>query len=99
MTPPQPAVDEGELLVVALTRPAMVGGLTLESIGISCYFPGMAALMLRSLWPLLVIPVFLLISYLVCLKDVFLFSIALAAMHCKNCVNRRYWGCRSYAPR
>ncbi len=91
--------DEGESLVAAMTRPTMVGGLTLASLAMSLYFPGMAALITRSLWAAALIPVLLLISYLVCLKDVYLFDIMSAATHLKTCPNKRLWGCRRYAPR
>lgn len=92
-------LDEGDSLVAAMTRPTMVGGLTLASLAMSLYFPGMAALITRSLWAAAVIPVLLLISYLVCLKDVYLFDIMAAATHLKACPNKRYWRCRHYAPR
>jgi len=88
-----------ELLVVAMARPAMIGGFTMTSLGVSCYLPTFTALLTRSLWPLLLLPVFLLVSYLVCLKDVYLFDIANSATRLKPCRNKRYWGCRSYAPR
>ncbi|MBV6690312.1 VirB3 family type IV secretion system protein [Xanthomonas euvesicatoria pv. physalidis] len=91
--------DEGESLVAAMTRPTMMGGLTLASLAMSFYFPGMAALITRSLWAAALIPVLLLISYLVCLKDVYLFNIMSAATHLKTCPNKRFWGCRRYAPR
>lgn len=91
--------DDGDVLVVAMTRPTMIGGLTLTSIAMSLYFPGMLALIMRSLWAAGLVPVFLLISYLVCLKDVYLFNIAAAASHLKTCPNRRLWECRRYAPR
>lgn len=94
-----PYPDEGESLVTAMTRPTMLGGLTLASLGASFYFPGMAALITRSLWPATLIPVLLLISYLVCLKDVYLFDILLSATHLKTCPNQHVWGCRRYAPR
>lgn len=91
--------DEGESLVAAMTRPTMVGGLTLASLAMSFYFPGMAALITRSLWAAALIPVLLLTSYLVCLKDVYLFDIMSAATHLAACPNKRFWGCRRYAPR
>jgi len=91
--------DEGESLVAAMTRPTMVGGFTLASLVLSFYFPGMAALISRSIWAAALIPVFLLISYLVCLKDVYLFDIFGAATHLKACPNKSLWGCRRYAPR
>ncbi|RWA37001.1 VirB3 family type IV secretion system protein [Xylella fastidiosa] len=91
--------DEGELVVAAMTRPTMVGGLTLASLAMSFYLPGMAALITRSLWMMALIPVLLLISYLICLKDVYLFDIILASTHLKTCPNKRFWGCRRYAPR
>ncbi|CBJ36151.1 type IV secretory pathway, VirB3 protein (plasmid) [Ralstonia solanacearum CMR15] len=91
--------DEGESLVAAMTRPTMVGGLTLASLAMSFYFPGMAAMIARSVWPAIAIPFLLLGSYLVCLKDVYLFDILAAATHLKVCPNNRFWGCRRYAPR
>ncbi|MDY7549206.1 VirB3 family type IV secretion system protein [Glaciimonas sp. CA11.2] len=93
------AHDEGETLVIAMTRPSMLGGLTLTSIGISVFIPGMGAMVTRSIFFFGLIPVFLFISYLVCLKDVYLFGIVGAYSHVKACVNKRHWGCRSYAPR
>jgi len=99
LSPADPTLDEGESLVAAMTRPAMVGGFTLTSIALSIYFPGMAALITRSLWAAALIPAFLLASYLVCLKDVYLFDILSAATHLKACPNKKRWGCRRYAPR
>ncbi|MGZ5198284.1 MAG: VirB3 family type IV secretion system protein [Telluria sp.] len=95
----QQAEEDGEALVLAMTRPTMIGGFTLASLAMSFYFPGMAALIARSLWAALLVPVFLLASYLVCLKDVYLFDILAAATHLKTCPNKRFWGCRRYAPR
>ena len=91
--------DEGEPLVAAMTRPTTVGGFTLVSLAMSFYFPGMAAMISRSIWATALIPVFLLTSYLVCLKDVYLFDIFGAATHLKACPNKSLWGCRRYAPR
>jgi type IV secretion system protein VirB3 len=59
----------------------------------------MAALLCHSLQPLVLVPILLVASYLVCLKDVFLFDIAGAALRLKVCRNKRLWGCRRYAPR
>ena len=91
--------DEGEVVVLAMTRPSMLGGLTFSSIGMSFFIPGMAAMVTRSVYFFAGIPLCLLVSYLVCLKDVYLFGIAAAGTHLKLCVNKRFWGCRSYAPR
>ncbi|EKS72062.1 MULTISPECIES: VirB3 family type IV secretion system protein [Caballeronia] len=91
--------DEGEALVAAMTRPTMVGGLTLASLGMSFYIPSMAAMISRSVLPAMVIPFLLLASYLICLKDVYLFDILAAATHLKACPNKRFWRCRRYAPR
>lgn len=91
--------DEGEALVAAMTRPTMVGGLTLASLVLSFYIPGMAAMIARSVLPAMAVPFLLLGSYLVCLKDVYLFDILAAATHLKACPNRRIWRCRRYAPR
>jgi type IV secretion system protein VirB3 len=96
MTPSTNYVDDGEVLVAAMTKPVMLGGFTLMSIALSFYLPVMSALLARSLWVTLLIPVLLLASYLVCLKDVF--DIASAAMHLKVCRNKHVWGCRRYAP-
>lgn len=91
--------EEGEMLVVAMTRPTMIGGLTLNSIALSLYVPGMAMLLVRAAWPAVLVPVLLLASYLVCLKDVYLFDVGLAATHLKPGRNTPLWGCRRYAPR
>ena len=91
--------DEGEALVAAMTRPTMIGGLTLASLAMSFYIPGMAAMISRSVLPAMAIPFLLLASYLICLKDVYLFDILAAATHLKACPNKRFWRCRRYAPR
>lgn len=91
--------DEEETLVVAMTRPTMIGGFTLTSLVLSFYLPFMVAMLTRSVLAFLLVPVFLLISYLVCLKDVYLFDICAAASRLKICVNKRIWGVRRYAPR
>ncbi len=95
----KPFVDEGEMLVAAMTRPVMLGGFTLMSIALSLYFPMMTLLVTRSLWAVVLAPMLLLASYLVCLKDVYLFDIAFSAMHLKVCPNQYFWRCRRYAPR
>ena len=95
-----PAIhDEGEALTVAMTRPTMVGGFTLSSIGISVLLPLYLTFFSRSLWPLVSAPLLLSVCYLICLKDVYLFDVALAAMRLKSCANKHHWGCRCYAPR
>lgn len=91
--------DEGESLVLAMTRPTMVGGFTLSSLVLSFYIPFMLAMVTRSVFSFLLVPVLLLISYLVCLKDVYLFDICAAASRLKPCVNKRIWGVRRYGPR
>lgn len=91
--------DDSELLVVALTRPTMLGGLTMTSLGLSIYLPGVLTFVTKSVWGLLLLPILLLISYLVCLRDVYLFEVALAATRLRACRNKRLWGFRSYAPR
>jgi len=91
--------DEGELLVIAMTRPSMLSGLTLSSIAMSVYLPGMIAMITRSIYVFGLIPIFLLIAYIVCLKDVYLFSIFGSYLNLKSCINQRHWGYRSYAPR
>lgn len=90
---------ENEMLVIAMTRPSMLGGLTFSSIGMSVFIPGMAAMISRSLYLFALIPLLLFVSYLVCLKDVYLFGIFESYTHLRLCINKRYWGCRSYAPR
>jgi len=99
MSDRKPVQDEGELLVVAMARPAMVGGFTIASIGFSFFIPWFTSMLTRSIWPLVFIPVLIVASYMVCLKDVYLFDIATAATRLKPCANKRHWGCRSYAPR
>lgn len=92
-------INEGAPLVVAMTRPTMLGGFTLSSIALSLYVPAMMAMIVHAIWPLITVPCLLLVSYLVCLKDVYLFQIAAASMHLKSCPNKRVRGYRTYAPR
>lgn len=94
-----PSLDEGEPLVTSMTRPQMLGGMTLMSIGLSIYLPGMVALILKWPWALAGVPVLLLASYLICLEDVYLFDLFLATRRLRRCRNQRLWGCRRYAPR
>lgn len=91
--------DEEETLVVAMTRPTMISGFTLTSLVLSFYLPFMVAMLTRSVLAFLLVPILLVISYLVCLKDVYLFDICAAATRLKICVNKRIWGVRRYAPR
>lgn len=91
--------DGEEILVVAMTRPTMIGGFTLTSLVLSLYLPFMLAMLTRSALAFLLVPVLLMVSYLVCLKDVYLFDIAAAASHLKLCVNKHALGVRRYAPR
>lgn len=60
--------ENGESLVQTMTCPTMIGGFTLNSIVFSFYLPGMAAMVTRSVWVLGLIPLFLLLSYFVCLE-------------------------------
>lgn len=96
---PQENREEGELLVVAMTRPAMIGGLTLNSLVFSVFIPSMVALTFKSPWLFLGILPCLGISYVICLKDVYRFEIIMAGMHLSPCPNKKYWGCRRYAPK
>lgn len=99
MTKDEQFSDDGELLVTSMTRPSMIGGLTMSSIVLSLYLPGVIAMITNTLWAGLLVPVLFLICYLVCLKDVYLFEVLKATAHLKACVNQRHWGCRRYAPR
>lgn len=45
-------LEEGEVLVLAMARPSMVGPFTLSSILISLIAPVLLALLIRSLYPL-----------------------------------------------
>ena len=78
-----PTTDDSELLVLTMTRPSMLSGLTFSSIGVSFFVPGMAAMITRSVLFFALIPLCLLLSYLVCLKDVYLFGIFAASTHLK----------------
>ncbi|WP_045762341.1 VirB3 family type IV secretion system protein [Xanthomonas albilineans] len=97
--PREQFLDDGEPLVAAMARPPMVGGFTLNSLFFALLIPAFLALLLRSVYPLVLIPPALLGAWLVCLRDVYLFEIAQAAMYLKVCPNKNKWGYRSYAPR
>lgn len=92
-------VDHSELLVVAMSRPPMVGGFTMTSLGYSLLLPGFLVMLFKSLYLTALLPVALLVSWLICLKDIYLFDILGAACHLKACRNKSQWGYRSYAPR
>lgn len=96
---PKQKSDDSELLVVAMARPAMIGGFTMSSIGYSLFLPGFLVMLFKSLTLLALVPVALLVSYMVCLKDIYLFDIFNASCHLKACRNKAQWGYRSYAPR
>ncbi|APQ06990.1 MULTISPECIES: VirB3 family type IV secretion system protein [Pseudomonas] len=91
--------DEGEVLVQAMARPSMVGPFTLSSILISLISPVLLTLLLRSLYPLLLMPFLFVASYWICSKDVYLFGVLKAASTLKASPLRKIWGYRSYAPR
>ncbi|ARQ77146.1 type VI secretion protein [Pseudomonas fragi] len=93
------APDEGEVLVLAMARPSMVGAFTLSSILISIFGPLITALVIRSLWPVGAIPLLFGISYYICSKDVYLFGVLQSAFRLRASRNRKLWGYRSYAPR
>lgn len=76
-------LEEGEVLVLAMARPSMVGPFTLSSILISLIAPVLLALLIRSLYPLGLIPVLFVISYWICSKDVYLFGVLQAASNLK----------------
>ncbi|HHW1937412.1 VirB3 family type IV secretion system protein [Pseudomonas aeruginosa] len=92
-------LEEGEVLVVAMARPSMVGPFTLSSILISLISPVVLSLLLRSLYPLGLIPILFTVSYWICSKDVYLFGVLQAASNLKASRLRKLWGYRSYAPR
>lgn len=92
-------LEEGEVLVLAMARPSMVGPFTLSSILISLIAPVLLALLIRSLYPLGLIPVLFVVSYWICSKDVYLFGVLQAASNLKASWLRKLWGYRSYAPR
>ncbi|MGY2172121.1 VirB3 family type IV secretion system protein [Pseudomonas gingeri] len=101
MNKTEPTPDEdGEVLVVAMARPSMVGPFTLSSIFISIFVPFMAAMILKTLWLMAAIPFMFAVTYFICSKDVYLFGV-LWAVVCKVRAsrNKRLWGYRSYAPR
>ncbi|EHP44161.1 VirB3 protein [Cupriavidus basilensis OR16] len=99
MSHDEPFLEDGEPLVAAMTRPAMLGGFTLTSIVLSLFIPGLIMMISRSVLTVVLVPAFLLVSYLVCLKDVYLFEIFVSATRLSRCPNKHLWGCRRYAPR
>lgn len=90
--------DDGELLVVAMTRPAMLMGITLNGLVFSIYIPFMIAAITRTGWFFLLIPLCLLYSYKCCLDDVHYFDKLMAAFRLPGCPNESHWGCLSYVP-
>lgn len=91
--------EEGEVLVVAMARPSMVGPYTMSSVGVSIFLPFMAAMIFKNLWLVMTMPIMFAITYYICSKDVYLFGVLWALHKLKGSRNKRLWGYRSYAPR
>ena len=99
MTAQDKTVEDGELLVSAMTRPFTVGGFTLQAIAITVLLPMIVAAVMRSFWPFLLMPILFAACFWVCAEDVYLFDVVAAMGSLKACPNRSLWGCRRYAPR
>ncbi len=85
-------------LFVALTRPPMFMGVTLEYFAIA----GMVAMGLfiglgNPLYLMAYLPLHVL-GWLVCHYDPNGFRVLLTSLECLPVPNRRYWGCQSYDP-
>lgn len=87
-----------EEITLAMTRPSQIGGFSLNALVFSLMVPSIIAMFTKQVVVFAAIPVFLLISYVICLKDIYLFEIMWAATSLRACQNKKHWGCRSYAP-
>lgn len=92
--------DYEELLVVAMTRPAMIAGMSLTGVVMSVYLPVMLILITKQIaLAVLLIPSFI-FTYMVSLKDVYLFSIGSVYLSLWTTGrNGRQWGYKSYEPK
>lgn len=99
MTNNEHTPDEGEVLVVAMSRPSMVGPFTLSSILVSIFLPFMAAMVFKNLWLIAAIPFMFGVTYYICSKDIYLFGVIWSMTKLRGARNKRLWGYRSYAPR
>lgn len=91
--------DEGVPLAQAMTRPTTILGLTIQSLMLSLTIPVVAFMVTGIIYMLLLAGPLLLASYLLCLKDVYMFNILMAMSANKSSRNTRIWGCKTYAPR
>lgn len=99
MDQPDDAIDEGEEVVLALTRPEELGGLPLLGMLVALYVPGFIALVTREPNWFFGVPVALAGVYLAALKDPHFFSVLWAMSLLRSCTTSHFWGCRRYAPR
>lgn len=92
--------ENEELLVVAMTRPAMIAGMSLTGVVMSVYLPVMLILITKQIMlAFLLIPCFI-FTYMVSLKDVYLFNIGTVYMPLWTTGrNGSKWGHKSYEPK
>ena len=85
-------------LFVGLTRPAMIWGVSMEYWGgISMFTLCGYILFLSPVFLLLYLPLHTL-GVVACAIDPHIFRLLLKRCDCLPVVNRRLWGCQSYAP-
>lgn len=92
--------EHEELLVVAMTRPPMIAGMSLTGVVLSLYLPIMLMLITKQLFAIvLLIPAFI-FTYMVSLKDVYLFNVGSVYMPLWTTGrNGSKWGYKSYEPK
>jgi len=85
-------------LYTALTRPAMVMGITLNYLALSVLFSLCSFILMNSIFYLALYLPLHVIGYIACLVDQDIFTILLKKTHCPRVYCFKIWGGQSYAP-
>lgn len=94
----QPITINRHTVCVALTRPAMIVGVSLTYMG--CVVMGVmsAFILFKSLWVLLWLIPLQFIGLSLCAIDYHIFDLMLGYCYLFNAANQQLWGCHSYEP-
>ncbi len=94
----QPTSISCHCVCVALTRPAMVMGVSLTYMGCIMMSVMSGFILFKSLWVLLWLIPLQLVGMAVCAIDHHIFDLLLGYGYLFNAANQRLWGCHSYEP-
>lgn len=92
-------VDLSEhVLCVALTRPAMIYGVSLNYLGINVGVVMSTFILCKSLWIVLLIMPLHVVGVSLCAIDSRIFDLLLGYLRVFNAANQDVWRCQSYEP-